>query len=100
MVHLRLVVQEDDAGHVLQLLQRSPAVVNLVRLPGSSLKPKGDFVLCDVAREEVSVVVDQLRRLGIERAGSISIDAVDSTISSAWRRPTPTGRNSEGHSPS
>jgi uncharacterized hydrophobic protein (TIGR00271 family) len=81
MVHLRLIVPADDAGDVLKALERSPAVVNLVRLPGSSIKPQGELVLCDVAREEVSVIVDQLRRFGLGRAGSISIDAVDSIIS-------------------
>jgi hypothetical protein len=56
MVHLRLVVPTGESRRVLQLLERSPAVVNLVRLPDCSLKPKGDLVLCDVAREEVSVI--------------------------------------------
>lgn len=86
MVNLRLVVPAGDAGRVLHVLERSPAVVNLVRLPDCSVKPKGDLVLCDVAREEVSVVVDQLRRLGLERLGSISMDAVDSTISTEASR--------------
>jgi uncharacterized hydrophobic protein (TIGR00271 family) len=86
MVHPRLVVPGDEAPRVLEVLERSPAVVNLVRLPGCSIKPRGDLVLCDVAREEVSVVVDQLRRLGLERAGSISIDSVDSTISTEASR--------------
>jgi uncharacterized hydrophobic protein (TIGR00271 family) len=83
IVHLRLVVPGDDAARVLTVLDRSPAVVNLVRLPGASLKPEGDLIICDVAREEASVVVAGLRRLGLDRVGSISIDAVDSTISAA-----------------
>jgi hypothetical protein len=32
MVHLRLVVPGDEAPRVLEVLERSPAVVNLVRL--------------------------------------------------------------------
>ncbi len=86
MVHLRLIVPPGDAGRVLEALRQSPAVVNLVRLPGSSIKPPGELVLCDVAREDVSVVVDQLRRFGLERAGSISIDAVDSILSTGASR--------------
>ena len=73
-------------------LKRSPAVVNLVQVPGASIKPPGDLVLCDVPREEVSVVVDQLLRLGLETAGSISIDEVDSTISAAATRATAVAR--------
>jgi uncharacterized hydrophobic protein (TIGR00271 family) len=86
MVHLRLVVPGDETGPVLEALEQSPTVVNLARLPGASIKPPGDLVLCDVAREEVSVVVEQLRGLRLDRAGSISIDEVDSTISTAASR--------------
>ena len=86
IVHLRLVVPTDSAAPVLDVLTASQAVVNVVRIPDASLKPSGDLVLCDVAREEASVVVAQLRRLGLDREGSISIDAVDSTISTGASR--------------
>jgi hypothetical protein len=86
IVHLRLVVPADLVDRVLRELDSSDAVVNVARMPGSSLKPKGDVITCDVAREEVSVVVAELRRLDVERAGSISIDSVDSIISTAATR--------------
>jgi uncharacterized hydrophobic protein (TIGR00271 family) len=86
MVHLRLVVPADTAGRVLEALKHSPTVVNVVRLPAAAIKPPGDLVLCDVPREEVSVIVERLRRLGVERDGSISIDTVDSTISAGASR--------------
>jgi len=86
IVHLRLVVPEEAAARVLQTLDRSPAVVNIVRVPGASVKPPGDLVLCDVAREETSVIVDQLCELGLDRDGSISVDTVETTISAAAHR--------------
>jgi uncharacterized hydrophobic protein (TIGR00271 family) len=86
IVHLRLVVPKDTTTQVLRTLDESSAVVNVARLPGASIKPEGDLVLCDVAREEVSVVVERLRRLGLEEAGSISIEAVESMISTDARR--------------
>jgi uncharacterized hydrophobic protein (TIGR00271 family) len=86
IVHLRLVVPEAYAERVLTALAESPAVVNVVRVPGSVIRPAGDLVLCDVAREEVSVIVDRLRRLGLERDGSISIEAVETAISAGTRR--------------
>jgi uncharacterized hydrophobic protein (TIGR00271 family) len=86
IVHLRLVVPAAKSGQVLDALERSPAVVNVVHLPGSAVKPSGDLVLCDAAREDVSVVVDALRRLGLEEEGSIALDAVDSVISTAATR--------------
>lgn len=81
VVHLRLVVPSDCTKRVLRELQDSAAVVNVAHVPESSLKPRGDLVLCDVAREEVSVVIDELRRLGLEQTGSISVDTVDTIIS-------------------
>lgn len=86
MVHLRLIASAEEAPQVLRVLENSPAVASLVRIAGSSLRPPGDLILCDVAREEVSVVVSQLRRSGLGRGGSISIDAVDSVISPEARR--------------
>jgi len=79
-------VPEEAAARVLQTLDRSPAVVNIVRVPGASVKPPGDLVLCDVAREETSVIVDQLCELGLDRDGSISVDTVETTISAAAHR--------------
>lgn len=83
MIHLRMVVPTQHVAPVLAALSASPAVVNLVRLEGSSVKPRGDLVLCDVAREEVSVLIRRLRELDVDDQGSISIDAVDTTISRA-----------------
>jgi hypothetical protein len=86
IVHLRLVVAKDDASRILEELEKSRAVLNIAHLSDAAVKPRGDLVLCDVAREEVSVVVEQLRRLGIERSGSISIDDIESIISAEARR--------------
>jgi len=94
LVHLRLVVPRDEVDRVLRELEESSAVVNLARVPGAAVKPQGDLLLCDVAREEVSVVVEQLRRLGIEQSGSISIDEVDSMISEQASRVAVAARGS------
>ncbi len=81
MTHLRIVVPTDLAERTLDLLGASSAVVNLIRLPGASVKPPGDVILCDVAREEASVVIADLRGLGVPRSGSIAIEEVDTEIS-------------------
>lgn len=81
IVHLRIVSPSTTTGRVVDALRASSAVANVAHLPGASLKPEGDLLLCDVAREEVSVVVERLRRLGLHEDGSISIDTVDTTIS-------------------
>jgi hypothetical protein len=42
-------------------------------------------VLCDVAREDASVVLADLRALGLARTGSIAIEEVDTAISDLAR---------------
>jgi uncharacterized hydrophobic protein (TIGR00271 family) len=85
MVHLRLVVPPDLAEHTLNLLYTTPSVVNIVRIPGAATRPDGDLVLADVAREDASVIVDELRGAGLEQRGSISLEAVEASISDAAR---------------
>lgn len=81
MIHLRIVVPTDLAERTLELLGASSAVVNLIHFPGASFKPPGDVILCDVAREEASIVIGDLRGLGVPEAGSIALDEVDTEIS-------------------
>ena len=81
MVHLRIVAPVDYAEHALELLTATPSVVNLIHLEGAAQKPEGDVILCDVAREDASVIVSDLKEFGIEREGSIAMEMVDSLIS-------------------
>ena len=83
MVHLRLVVPPGLVRRVRDLLTAWPVVVNVVHLEGASLKPRGDVILCDVAREDASVVISELRALGLGEQGSISIEEVQTSISEA-----------------
>jgi uncharacterized hydrophobic protein (TIGR00271 family) len=86
MVHLRIVVPEDRCAKVLDLLEAAPSTTNLVFLAGAARQPKGDVVLCDIAREEASVLIDDLKELGIARDGSIALEQIDSQLSEAADR--------------
>jgi uncharacterized hydrophobic protein (TIGR00271 family) len=86
VVHLRIVVPSHNAEHALDLLKGIPSVCNLVYLPGTAHKPEGDVILCDVAREDASVVVSDLKELEIHKDGSIAIEDVDSLVSEAGAR--------------
>jgi uncharacterized hydrophobic protein (TIGR00271 family) len=85
MNHVRIVVPRGRTPDVLRVLQRAPSVVNVVHLPDAVLDPKGDLVLCDIAREDTSVVIGELRALGIEHGGSISLEEVEIQLSDAAR---------------
>jgi uncharacterized hydrophobic protein (TIGR00271 family) len=83
VVHLRIVVPSHDAEHALDLLRETPSVCNLIYLERAAQKPEGDVILCDVAREDASVIVSDLKEFGIHREGSIALEDVDSLISEA-----------------
>ena len=86
MVHLRIVVPQDRCKQVLDLLEAAPSASNVVYLPGTARKPLGDVVLCDIAREEASVLIEDLKDLGIPRDGSIALEQIDSQLSEAAER--------------
>jgi uncharacterized hydrophobic protein (TIGR00271 family) len=76
-------VPTSRSGQVVDLLNEAPSATNLVVLPGVARKPEGDVVLCDVAREDASVILGDLKELHVPRDGSISILEIDSQISEA-----------------
>ena len=85
MVHLRVVAPPALADAAYAVLRDHPSTVDIVRLRDASERPDGDLLLCDVAREDASVVVSELRDLGIERDGSIALLPVSSVVSQAAR---------------
>lgn len=83
MLHLRLIVPSTCTKETLARLAEHESVTNVVRLPGAAEKPAGDVVLCDVALEDASVVMHALEELGIPRKGSIAVERLDASISTA-----------------
>ena len=83
MIHLRIVAPEESAHKVLDLLCASPAVINVAHLRAASKKPKGDVILCDVAREDASVIISDLKELDIPKVGSIAVEHIDTAVSEA-----------------
>ena len=81
MVHLRIVVPPERAEAVLDYLLGCASVINIVHLAAASRRPDGDVILCDVAREDASVILGELRRLGVHREGSIAAETVDVALS-------------------
>jgi uncharacterized hydrophobic protein (TIGR00271 family) len=78
---MRIVVPAYQSEHVLDLLEHSPSACNVIFLERAARKPPGDVILCDVAREDASVIVSDLRELDVDTEGSIAIEQIDSMIS-------------------
>jgi len=83
VIHLRIVAPNDIAHQALELLVASPSVLNVVHLHGAAQKPEGDVILCDVAREDASVILGDLKELRIPEYGSIAVEHIDTAISDA-----------------
>ena len=86
MVHLRIVAPAEIAGQALELLKGSGSVCNVILFEGAALKPEGDVILCDVAREDASVIVEDLMELDIPAQGSIALEYIDTQLSDAADR--------------
>lgn len=83
MIHLRIVSPPATAEEVVESLCRSRSVIDVIHIPGVARHPEGDLITCDVAREDASVILDDLRRLGLEQSGSIALSFVDAALSDA-----------------
>ncbi|MEI2639121.1 MAG: DUF389 domain-containing protein [Microthrixaceae bacterium] len=81
VIHLRLTVPDDISDTVASGLTEMPGVAHLARLSGSSLKPPGDVLLVDVARNQANAVIEWLQDQGVHHRGSISIETLDAVVS-------------------
>jgi uncharacterized hydrophobic protein (TIGR00271 family) len=77
MVHLRVVAPAAKAQKVHALLCATASAINVIHVPGASTNPSGDLIMCDVAREDASVIISELRELGLQHDGSISLSTAD-----------------------
>lgn len=83
MVHLRIVSPPELTEQVMDVLTGADSVISIVRLDGAAQKPDGDVILCDVAREDASVVLGDLKALRVHERGSIALEPIDTVISKA-----------------
>jgi uncharacterized hydrophobic protein (TIGR00271 family) len=81
MLNLHISSPSDQTDDVLRVLRADPGVSSLAVVRGASLRPVGDLVIADVAREAANDVVDGLRELGIHREGSLHIEPVGTWLS-------------------
>ena len=81
MLHLRISSPSEQTNRVLALLQADTSVSALSVVRDASLRPPGDLVLADVAREGANVVIDGLRDLGVHHGGSLHIEPVTTWLS-------------------
>ena len=81
MLNLRISSPRDQTDAVLDILRADSSVSSLAVVRDASLRPVGDLVIADIAREAANDVVDRLRELGIHRGGSLRIEPVGTWLS-------------------
>lgn len=86
VLHLRLHVPDDLVGRVSNVLEGDDTVTDVVVMRDAYCKPPGTLVLADVARENATGVLTELRRLRLHHRGTISITEVDTILSAAAHR--------------
>lgn len=65
------------------ILTDDPFVSALAVNRGASMKPQGDVITADVAREAANDLIDRVRATGVHREGSVHISKVPTWISQA-----------------
>ncbi len=83
MLRLRITAPSDRTAEAVRILEEDAAVSSLAVLTGASVRPSGDLILADVAREAANDVVDKLRALDLHHTGSVHIEPVTTWISQA-----------------
>ncbi|MER5934342.1 DUF389 domain-containing protein [Streptomyces sp. NPDC002054] len=81
MLHLRMITPADRTEAVVAAVESTVGTTHLVVLPGAARDPRGDLVLCDVAREAGDELLHELRQLGIHKDGSIAVENIDLSMS-------------------
>lgn len=73
MLRMSVITPSRLTPRILETLGKDPAVSSLACHRGAAIKPEGDVVLCDVAREGANEIVDFLRGLGVHEEGTIHL---------------------------
>ncbi|HNM96360.1 MAG TPA: DUF389 domain-containing protein [Marmoricola sp.] len=81
MLRLEMAVPSRLADRVEECLRDEPAISHLSRVRGAALRPAGDLILVDVAREAANKVIERLEALDINREGVIQLRQVPAWIS-------------------
>jgi uncharacterized hydrophobic protein (TIGR00271 family) len=92
VIHLRISLPSELTDEVVRSLADDPAVSSLARFAGASVRPPGDVVEADVAREAANDVVERLLRLDVHDRGTMSIERVGAWVSRS-------GYDAERHAP-
>jgi uncharacterized hydrophobic protein (TIGR00271 family) len=83
MLRLTVTTPSELTGQVTGILSGTRAVSTLSVMQGVAVRPQGDVVVANVAREGAHAVIEQLRRIGVHQQGTIEVQPVPTWLSRA-----------------
>ena len=83
MLHLRLICPSERTDDVAELLDRTVGVAHLAVFRGAAVRPAGDVVEADIARECADGLLDALTALSLDHDGAITLETLDTVLSDA-----------------
>jgi uncharacterized hydrophobic protein (TIGR00271 family) len=83
VLHLRVISPPATTDDLVALLEAERGVAHLTVLRGAAVRPEGDLVQADVARECVDDLLARLTGLGLDHSGGITLEALDTVLSDA-----------------
>ncbi|SEF14247.1 DUF389 domain-containing protein [Jiangella alba] len=86
MLHLRVTSPAETTDRIVELLDECPGVASIAVLRGASVRPEGDLVLAELARESAEGMIQALRELGVDQTGTIALESVETSVSAAAER--------------
>jgi uncharacterized hydrophobic protein (TIGR00271 family) len=86
MLHLRVIAPTESSDSVLEVLRREAGVTHIVVHREAAIDPQGDEITADVTRESANDLIGELKALGLKRRGAITLDVLDTVVSTAAYR--------------
>ena len=83
MLRLSIVTPADLTDRIVTTLEDDEAVSALVVQRGAAVKPPGDVIVCDLAREGANEVMDVLRDWGVHERGTLHLEPSTTWVSRA-----------------
>ena len=83
MLHLRLICPAERTDEVGELLDHSVGVAHIVVVRGAAVRPPGDVIEADIARECADNVLAGLTALSLDHDGAITLESLDTVLSDA-----------------
>jgi hypothetical protein len=86
VLHLRVICPVDRTDEVCAVLDRAVGVAHVAVLRAAAVRPPGDLIEADLARECVDAVLAELTGRSLDRDGAITLKSLDTVLSDAATR--------------